>query len=69
MTTTTLRETGARRRLAAILARRNERVGDSPLDAYIQTDPRGAALYLLRPGDIPRGERAESYYTRGICVY
>ena len=36
---------------------------------YIQADPRGAALYLLRPGDVPEGEDAGSYYTRGIVVY
>lgn len=36
---------------------------------YIQTDPRGAALYILRPGDVPAGESADAYYTRGICVY
>ncbi len=62
-------EAGARRRLAAILERRNERVAGAPLEAYIQTDPRGAPIYLLRPGDIPRGKKPESYYTRGICVY
>lgn len=76
------RETGAKKRLAAILARRNSE-GDvqehanggctiskrAPLSAYIQTDPRGAALYILRPGDVPEGEDAGSYYTRGICVY
>lgn len=37
--------------------------------AYVQTDPRGAALYILRPGDVPAGESADAYYTRGICVY
>ena len=40
-----------------------------PLSAYIQGDPRGAALYILRPGDVPDGKTADSYYTRGICVY
>lgn len=70
------RETGARRRLAAIIAARNEREADyphrhggGPMTTYIQTDPRGAALYILRPGDIPQGSKAESCYTRGICVY
>lgn len=72
------RESGAKKRLAAILARRNEgekvralngRDSIGPLSAYIQTDPRGAALYILRPGDVPEGEDAGSYYTRGICVY
>lgn len=86
------RETGARRRLAAILQQRNlrqtvacdcgYRLGDetgheadcaagqeTAISAYIQTDPRGAALYLLQPGDIPGGQTAEGCYTRGICVY
>lgn len=74
------RETGARRRLAAIVAARNERdavakaTGDvldrrGALTTYIQSDPRGAALYILRPGDVPEGQDAGSYYTRGICVY
>lgn len=75
------REAGARRRLKAIIDRVNlhERHGDLPdgsgadragvLSAYVQTDPRGAALYILRPGDVPEGQDAESYYTRGICVY
>lgn len=73
------RETGARKRLAAILKARNERhqvmntgyYGLTPdaLDAYVQTDPRGAALYILRPGDIPAGSDPDSCYTRGVCVY
>lgn len=82
------RETGARRRLTAILYSRNTcpkcgappdktdetcprcdtRPGDA-LSAYIQTDPRGAALYILRPGDVPEGQDIGSSYTRGICVY
>ena len=70
------RETGARKRLAAILTDRNER---QPTDnrnpypeylrTYIQGDPRGAALYILRPGDVPEDASADSYYSRGICVY
>jgi hypothetical protein len=32
-------------------------------------DPRGAALFILRPGDVPEGEAAESYYSRGMAVY
>lgn len=39
------------------------------VSAYIQTDPRGAALYIIRPGDVPEGSTVESCYTRGICVY
>jgi hypothetical protein len=57
------RETGALRRLASILA------DHAPLTYYVQTDPRGAALYILRPGDVPPGAYPASYYTRGICVY
>lgn len=73
------RETGARTRLARILAARNARMAESaaaddalpvaPLTAYVQTDPRGAALYILRPGDVPNGADVASGYTRGICVY
>lgn len=36
---------------------------------YLQTDPRGAALYIIRPGDVPDGKDVSSYYDRGICVY
>ncbi len=65
------RETGARKRLAAIMEARALRVGGGhvTLTAYIQTDPRGAALYILRPGDVPEGKEPESYYSRGLCVY
>lgn len=38
------RETGARKRLARIMA------GHPTLSTYIQTDPCGAALYIIRPG-------------------
>jgi len=41
----------------------------APVSAYIQTDPRGAALYILRPGDVPEDSTVESCYSRGICVY
>jgi hypothetical protein len=62
------RETGALRRLAGIISARNERTS-APVETYIQTDPRGAALYILRPGDIPSGLTPESCYTRGVCVF
>ncbi len=45
------KETGARKRLAAIMARY------PALSYYVQGDPRGAALYILRPGDVPEGRR------------
>ena len=57
------RETGALKRLAAIMARYPE------LSAYVQGDPRGAALYILRPGDVPAGKDVDGYYSRGLAVY
>lgn len=57
------REAGAKRRLAKIMARYPS------LQAYIQGDPRGAALYILRPGDVPEGANVDSYYSRGLAVY
>lgn len=57
------RETPALKRLAAIMAKY------PALSSYVQGDPRGAALYILRPGDVPEGAAAESYYSRGIAVY
>jgi hypothetical protein len=73
------RETGARRRLEAIIHAVNERrfIGDDAsrldprcddLKTYIQGDPRGASLYILRPGDIPEGKDPCAYYSRGICI-
>lgn len=38
------------------------------LKSYVQGDPRGAALYILRPGDVPEGADADAYYSRGIVV-
>ncbi len=57
------RERGAQKRLASIMARY------PTLTAYVQGDPRGAALYILRPGDIPAGASVDSCYSRGIAVY
>ena len=57
------RETGALKRLAKIMA------AYPTLTAYVQGDPRGAALYILRPGDVPAGEKADSFYSNGIAVY
>ena len=62
------REVGALRRLASIIKARNERSSE-PVDTYIQTDPRGAALYILRPGDVPSGLNPDSCYNRGVCVF
>jgi hypothetical protein len=57
------REKGARKRLAKIMARY------PGFAAYVQTDPRGCALYILRPGDISADLDVSSCYTRGIAVY
>lgn len=56
------RETGALKRLNAIMRRYPH------LSAYIQTDPRGAPLYILRPGDVPAGKDANDHYNNGIVV-
>lgn len=55
------REAGALRRVKAICDRHG-------LGFFHQGDPRGCALYVLRPGDVPRGEPTDAYYTRGIAI-
>lgn len=63
------RETGALKRIEATVKARNAREPESgPLSFYHQTDPRGCALYILRPGDVPEGKNANAYYTNGIAV-
>jgi len=57
------RERGALRRLDKIMARYPD------LKPYVQGDPRGCALYVLRPGDVPEGKDADAYYSRGVPVY
>jgi len=57
------REKGAKKRLAAILARY------PGFRSYIQGDPRGAALYILRPDDLPMGRDIDCTYSNGIAVY
>jgi len=56
-------ETGALKRLAAIMA------SHPTLQAYVQGDPRGCALYIIRPGDVPEGQTVDSCYSRGIAIY
>ena len=55
------REAGALRRARAICERHG-------LMMYHQGDPRGCALYVIRPGDVPDGQSVNGYYTRGIAV-
>ena len=57
------KEAGARRRLVAIMARY------PGFNAYVQTDPRGCALYILRPDDLRDGRKADECYTNGIAVH
>jgi len=57
------REKGALKRLKAIMARY------PGFAYYVQGDPRGASLYILRPGDVPAGASVNSCYNRGIAVY
>jgi hypothetical protein len=56
------REAGAMKRLQAIFARHS-------LTYYVQGDPRGVALYVIRPGDVPAGSDVESCYSRGVAIY
>ena len=72
------RETGAIKRLTRIMDRCNgHRIREAIrsdgtyalLSYYLQTDPRGSSLYILRPGDVPDGADPASYYSRGIVVY
>lgn len=55
------REAGALKRVQAITGRYG-------LGFYHQTDPRGCALYLIRPGDVPAGADVSGYYSRGVAV-
>ena len=57
------RERGAQKRLAKIMAKY------PGFQAYVQGDPRGASLYILRPGDVPAGSEVDSCYNRGVAVY
>lgn len=56
-------ETAALRKLAGIMASK------PALLSYVQTDPRGVALYILEPKHIIPGYTIDSCYSNGICVY
>lgn len=57
------RERGALKRLAKIMARYP---GFVP---YVQGDPRGCALYIVRKDDWKQGEDLAAIYGRGIAVH
>lgn len=73
------RERGARRAIDKIVENRNTRhytqntdyygIRRDELTTYIMTDPRGCALHILRPGDVPEGKDPSAYYTNGIAVW
>ena len=56
------RETGARKRLAVIMARY------PTLTAYVQGDPRGCALYILTADQLKSEHGIDSIYNRGVAV-
>ena len=57
------REAAAKRQVERVLA---SYPGVRP---FYQSDPRGAALYLYRPEDIPAGATVESCYSSfGLCL-
>ena len=55
-------ERGAQKRLGKIMAKY------PCFAAYVQGDPRGASLYILRPGDVPSDSSVDSCYNRGVAV-
>jgi hypothetical protein len=57
------RERGARQRLRKLLKRYPD------LEAYIQTDPRGVALYVLRKADLADRDPSQVYNSVGIAIY
>ena len=58
------RERGALRRLASLMLKYKRKYR-----AYVQGDPRGASLYLVKHRDVPPGENIDSYYSQGIAIY
>ena len=55
------REAGALKRATAIARAHG-------CDIYHQGDPRGCALYIIRPGDIQDGHNVGSCYTNGLAI-
>lgn len=57
------REAGALKRLAKVMERYPDFL------AYVQSDPRGAPLYIVAKADIPEGGTLDQFYTRGVALY
>jgi hypothetical protein len=67
------RETGALRRLKAIVDARNTRecppiASNAAIIPYHQTDCRGCMVYLIKAADVKDSESLDSIYTRGLAV-
>ena len=58
------REKGALARLKEVMRRYSRK-----FRPYVQGDPRGASLYLVRHKDVPKGKDIDAYYSNGIAVY
>lgn len=58
------REKGALKRLKEVMRRYSRR-----FHAYVQGDPRGASLWLVRRKDVPKGKDLDAYYSQGIAIY
>lgn len=56
------REAGARRRLTKIME------SHPGFAAYVQGDPRGCALYIVRKSDVPAGKTLDQFYICGVAV-
>lgn len=57
------RETGALTRLSKLMSHYPK------LIHYVQTDPRGASLYLLTLEQADQGHSLDSIYNRGVAIY
>jgi hypothetical protein len=57
------RETAALKRLAMIMK------AYPGFAFHVQGDPRGSALFILRPGDVPAGRDIDTCYSCGIAVH
>jgi len=58
------RESGALKRLKEVMKPYSRR-----FFAYVQGDPRGAALYLVKKTYVPKGGALDAYYSNGIAIY
>jgi hypothetical protein len=62
------RKTPCRDMEKANLSRLSRIMEGKTCKAYVQGDPRGCALYILRPGDVPEGCDSHAYYSRGLAI-